>query len=52
MTTIGSWNGTIRTEIWYDETLELDRFSVTNWKGAGVTEEIASGVLKLSFGKE
>ena len=53
VTNAAGYKGSIRTEVWYDEVNQEDRFSVslTPWQGSGgQSRSIASGTLNADIG--
>ena len=42
-----SWDGCIRTHIWYDATKRVNRYEVwqSTWRGAGISKLLSSGII-------
>ena len=45
--TAASWNGCIRTYIWYDEEHDVNRYEVSQdtWHGQGVNKLLSTGII-------
>jgi len=52
--TAASWDGAIRTDIWYDSEEDVNRYVVLMipWRGAGVTRILKTGIVGRDDSKE